>query len=112
MYAWCMRAAGWIVETATKGDDALLVASTFEPDVIVIDVRLPTVDGIEATRWLKASDVMKEIPVVACSGVGLARADTLARQAGCEEFVAKSCSPEELRAILEHLVTRPNVSSP
>src|SRR5258708_30085721 len=53
MYAWCMRAAGWIVETAADGADALLLAPVFEPDVIVMDLHLPTVDGIEATRRLK-----------------------------------------------------------
>jgi two-component system cell cycle response regulator DivK len=112
MYAWCLRAAGWIVETAADGDGALLLASTFEPNVIVMDVRLPTVDGIEATRCLKASDLTKGIPIVACSGLDWPWADSLARQAGCEEFVAKPCSPEELRTLLDHLVARPRASTP
>jgi CheY-like chemotaxis protein len=110
MYAWCLRAAGWIVETASDGAEALLVASAFEPNVIVMDVRPPSVDGLEATRWLKASDLTKEIPVVACSGCDWPWADSLARRAGCEEFVAKPCAPEELRALLEDLVKRPRTT--
>lgn len=107
MYAWCMRAAGWIVEGAADGAEALLLAPAFEPDVIVMDLRLPVVDGIEATRRLKANDITRDISVVACSGIDLAQAEALARQAGCDEFVAKPCPPEDLRVLLENLVTGP-----
>jgi CheY-like chemotaxis protein len=111
MYAWCLRAAGWVVEGATDGADALLIAHVFEPDVIVMDLRLPTIDGLEATRRLKASEATRDTPVVACSGFDLGQAEALARQAGCEEFVAKPCLPDDLRALLENLVRRPWGSS-
>lgn len=110
MYAWCMRAAGWTVEGAANGEEAVLVATLTDPDVIVMDLRLPVVDGLEATRRLKASDVTRDIPIVGCSGVDVAEAEALARQAGCEEFVAKPCSPEDLRVLLDNLVARPSGS--
>lgn len=107
MYAWCLRAAGWVVEGVTSGEDALLAARWFEPNVIVMDLRLPVVDGLEATRRLKACDATRAIPVVAFSGFDLERADGLARQAGCDAFVAKPCAPDDLRMLLEILLTRP-----
>ncbi len=107
LYAWSLRAAGWIVEGVASGEDALLAARLFEPNVIVMDLRLPVVDGLEATRRLKASDVTKDIPVVAFSGFDLEQADRLARQAGCDAFVAKPCAPDDLRALLEKLLTPP-----
>jgi two-component system cell cycle response regulator DivK len=107
LYAWSLRAAGWIVECVASGEDALLAAPLFEPDVIVMDLRLPVVDGLEATRRLKASDLTRDIPVVAFSGFDVEQSDSLARQAGCDTFVAKPCPPDDLRAELERLVMRP-----
>jgi CheY-like chemotaxis protein len=107
MYAWCFRAAGWIVEGVASGEDALLAARWFGPDVIVMDLRLPVVDGLEATRRLKASDATRAIPVVGFSGFDLEHADGLARQAGCDAFLAKPCAPDDLRTLLERLLRRP-----
>jgi CheY-like chemotaxis protein len=106
LYAWCLRAAGWIVEGVASGEDALLAARLFEPDVNVMDLRLPVIDGLEATRQPKSSDVTRDIPIVACSGFDLERAENLARQAGCDAFVAKPCAPDDLRALVERLLTR------
>lgn len=106
MYAWCMRAAGWIVEAVANGEEALFLTPAFEPDVIVMDLRLPVIDGLQATRRLKANEATGHIPVVACSGLDWARVEALARQAGCDAFVAKPCQPEELRAVVEDLVRR------
>jgi two-component system cell cycle response regulator DivK len=106
MYAWCMRAAGWIVEGVANGEAALLVAPTFGPDIIVMDLYLPSLGGIEATRRLKADAATRDTPIVACSGVDRRRVETLALLVGCEEFVAKPCLPERLRAVLERVLSR------
>jgi two-component system cell cycle response regulator DivK len=106
MYAWCMRAAGWLVWTVTDGEQALSIASQVAPDVIVMDLRLPVIDGVEATRALKTDPDTRHIPVVGCSGVGGGHSEVLAREAGCDEFVAKPCPPEDLRALLEGLVAK------
>jgi two-component system cell cycle response regulator DivK len=105
MYAWCMRAAGWLVWAVTDGEQALSIASQIVPDVIVMDLRLPVIDGLDATRLLKANPATKHIPVVGCSGV-VGGADALAKEAGCDEFVAKPCPPEDLRELLEDVVTK------
>jgi DNA-binding response OmpR family regulator len=101
---WCLRAAGWVVEAVTNGADALLVADTFEPDVIVMDLRLPVIGGIEATRQLRRAARTKHVPIVVCTAVDPVPAEILAREAGCDEFVPKPCTPEELLVVLEDLL--------
>ena len=105
MYAWCMRASGWHVATVPDGVEAIAAASTFKPDVIVMDLRLPLVDGVDAIRCLRADALTAAIPIVACTGAGRASAEAEARAAGCDEFVEKPCPPDELCALLERLVT-------
>ncbi len=105
LYAWIMRAAGWQVETATNGLEALVKASVTQPDVIVMDVNLPVLDGIAATRRLKADERTAHIPVVACSALDLTHSDEVV-SAGFDELVAKPCTPEGLRDIVEKLVGR------
>jgi CheY-like chemotaxis protein len=105
-----MRAAGWVVEAVANGEEALFLTPAFEPDVIVMDLRLPVVDGLQATRRLKANEATGHIPIVACSGIDWTRAEALARQAGCDAFVAKPCLPEDLRTLVEDLVRRESSS--
>ena len=110
MYAWSMRAAGWLVEEAANGEAALYAAALFEPDVIVMDLRLPVLDGIEATRRLKETELTRHIPIVACSALDRAAAD--AKNAGCSAFVPKPCPPEDLRALVESLARNRGPSDP
>ena len=106
MYAWCLRASGWVVEEASAGDEALLLAGQFEPDAIVMDLRLPVLGGLEAIRRLKRDEGVKHIPILACTGFDPLRAESTARDAGCDAFVSKPCEPEKLRILLESLIGR------
>jgi DNA-binding response OmpR family regulator len=108
MYAWCMRAAGWVVEEAGDGEPTLSIAATFKPHVIVIDLQLPVLDGLETTRRLRRDPATDGITIVACTGMDPVKGESLARDAGCDEFVTKPCSPENLRALLEDLLSGPN----
>ena len=103
LYAWCMRAAGWLVAAVPTAEDALTIVAALAPDVIVMDLRLPVIDGLEATRRLKADPDVRHIPVVAVSGIERRQGEVLATEAGCEVFLPKPCSPEHLRALLENL---------
>jgi two-component system cell cycle response regulator DivK len=106
MYAWCMRAGGWFVEAVADGAEALVVAPLLEPDVIVMDLRLPVLGGLEAIRRLKSEEDTKHIPIVAISGVDRNDGEIEAKAAGCDEFVAKPCHPETLRKLVETLAAR------
>jgi CheY-like chemotaxis protein len=105
--AWCLRAGGWLVEETSTGEETLFVACTFFPDVVVIDVRLPGVDGMEVIRRIKRDVTTKDILIVAyASGEAsqLAEQEKLARLAGCDDFTLRSGTPEGLRALLDDLV--------
>jgi two-component system cell cycle response regulator DivK len=103
MYAWCMRAAGWIVAEATDGLEALTVAAAFAPHAIVMDLHLPNVHGLDAIRKLRADDACKGIPIIACTGIPRRDMEIEALAAGCDAFVRKPFSPEEMCDLLEEI---------
>lgn len=104
LYGWCMRAAGWVVGTASNGAEAVLVASVFAPDVIVMDLEMPVLGGIEAIRRLKSDEETSDVPIVALTAYADEANRTAARAAGIVEFLAKPYEPDELRALLERTV--------
>ena len=96
MYSEYLQFAGFDVVEAANGMEALQSAVEHEPDIILMDLSLPVMDGWEATRRLKADDRTKAIPVVALTGHALAGISEGARKAGCDAFVTKPCLPEDL----------------
>ncbi len=104
LYAWCMRAAGWLVEAVPDGEDAIFVAAVLAPDVIVMEIRLPVAGALEAIRRLKRDDETRYVPIVAISEAHRGIGEVDARAAGCDAFVAKPFKPEALRELLEAMV--------
>jgi two-component system, cell cycle response regulator DivK len=105
MYAECLGAVGFGVIEAGTGEEAITKAKDLRPDLIVMDVSLPGLDGWSATRALKTDERTKAIPVLALTGHARADAHDTARQAGCDAFLIKPCLPEtmlgEVRRLLE-----------
>ena len=102
----CLRAAGWVVGTVATGAEALVTAWIFEPDLIVVDLNLPFVDGLDAIRSLKSDEQTTHVPIVAITAHDPAGSESDARAAGCDDFVAKPCEPDALREIAERFVRR------
>ena len=96
MYAEYLQFSGFRVAEARNGNEAVSQAFDLKPDLILMDLSLPGMDGWEATRVLKADDRTKHIPVVALTGHALAGASEGARKAGCDSFVTKPCLPDDL----------------
>jgi two-component system cell cycle response regulator DivK len=99
MYAELLAYAGYDVVEARDGAEAIEKAHAVLPDLIIMDLSLPVLDGWEATRRLKHDDRTTHIPVLALSGhapEGLAGLSEGARDAGCDGFLSKPCSPERL----------------
>lgn len=96
MYCEYLQFSGFRTAEAKTGVEALKEAASALPDLILMDLSLPEMDGWEATRRLKASAKTKHIPVVALTGHALAGHSESAREAGCDSFVAKPCLPEDL----------------
>jgi len=96
MYAEYLQFSGFRVAEARNGNEAVERAFALKPDLILMDLSLPGMDGWEATRQLKADERTKHIPVVALTGHALAGASEGARKAGCDSFVTKPCLPDDL----------------
>ena len=96
MYAEYLQFSGFRVAEARNGNEAVAQARSLKPDLILMDLSLPGMDGWEATRVLKADAATKHIPIVALTGHALAGASEGARKAGCDSFVTKPCLPDDL----------------
>jgi two-component system, cell cycle response regulator DivK len=96
MYAAYLQFSGYRVAEATNGVEAIEKTLELLPDIILMDLALPKMDGWEATRRLKTDERTKHIPIVALTGHALAGYAEGARQAGCDAFVTKPCLPDAL----------------
>ncbi len=96
MYAEYLQFSGFDVVEAANGMEALQRALETSPDIILMDLSLPVMDGWEATRRLKSDERTAGIPVVALTGHALAGISEGAKKAGCDAFVTKPCLPEDL----------------
>ncbi len=104
MYTECLGHAGYGVIEAENGLEAVEKARDTRPDLIVMDLSLPVLDGWEATRRLKSDPRTKEIRVIMLTGHGLAEHARGAEQAGCDAFLVKPCLPGDLLAKVEGML--------
>jgi two-component system, cell cycle response regulator DivK len=102
IYAMYLRAAGCQVFTANDGRAAIDKTSTLWPDIIVMDLAMPRLDGWEAIRQLHESSWTRQIPIIAVSAVPISR--ETAFEAGCDAYLTKPCDPQilwsQIRAML------------
>jgi CheY-like chemotaxis protein len=104
MYAAYLQFSGYRVAEATNGVEAVQKAFELMPDIILMDLALPKMDGWEATRRLKSDERTKHIPIVALTGHALAGHAEGARRAGCDSFVTKPCLPDALVAEIQKML--------
>jgi len=96
MYRDYLEFSGFVVYTAGDGFAAIALAKEHDPDLILMDLSLPGLDGWEATRRLKADASTQHITIVALSAHALSAEGERARDAGCDGFIAKPCLPPDL----------------
>ena len=104
MYAAYLQFSGFDVAEATNGLEAIEKAQQLLPDIILMDLALPRLDGWEATRRLKKDAQTRDIPIVALTGHALPGHAEGAQQAGCDAFVTKPCLPDALVAEIKRLL--------
>jgi len=104
MYAAYLQFSGYDVAEAANGVEAIEKARELLPDIVLMDLALPRMDGWEATRRLKSDPKTKDIPVVALTGHALAGHAEGAREAGCDAFVTKPCLPDALVVEIKRLL--------
>jgi CheY-like chemotaxis protein len=105
MYAAYLTFSGFRVAEATNGVEAIEKTVELLPDIILMDLALPRMDGWEATRRLKMDERTKHIPIVALTGHALAGHAEGARQAGCDAFVTKPCLPDALVTEIQRMLS-------
>jgi two-component system cell cycle response regulator DivK len=91
---------GYDVIEADNGVDGVNAAENFLPDLILMDIQLPGIDGYEATRRIRANPETRKIPIIVMTSYALSGDDMKALEAGCDAYVAKPFSP---RAILSKI---------
>ena len=104
MYAEYLQYSGFRVAEARNGNEAVAQARSLKPDLILMDLSLPGMDGWTATRTLKGDARTCAIPVVALTGNARTDAPTAAREAGCDAFLIKPCLPEDMVATVRRVM--------
>ncbi len=93
-----LSSAGYGVIKAVTGDEGVAMAASEAPDLILMDIQLPGLDGYEATRRIKANAALRHIPVIAVTSYALDGEETKAEEAGCDAYFSKPVSPRVLLA--------------
>ena len=100
-----LEAQGYDLLEAREGPSALGLARAHRPDLIVMDIQLPSISGLEVTRWLKEDPELAHIPVVAVTAFAMKGDEARILQGGCEAYIAKPISVgrflETIRRLLE-----------
>jgi two-component system cell cycle response regulator DivK len=99
-----LTSAGYKITEAATGEDGVRLAAAEPPDLILMDIDLPGIDGYEATRRVKDHPALRSVPVVAVTSYALSGDDAKAFAAGCDAYVAKPFSPRALLAKVRELV--------
>jgi len=87
-----LEAHGYAILQTRDGMEALKMARDHHPDLILMDIQLPEVSGLEVTKWIKEDDTLKEIPVVAVTAFAMKGDEEKIREGGCEAYIAKPIS--------------------
>jgi two-component system cell cycle response regulator DivK len=99
-----LGSAGFEVLEATTGEEAVAQAAAAVPDLILMDIQLPGIDGYEATRRIKATEALRRIPLIVVTSYALSGDDAKALAAGADAYVAKPFSPRALlTTVRQHL---------
>ena len=87
-----IEASGYETVRTRNGLEALDLARAHRPDLILMDIQLPEVSGLEVTRWLKADEELKSIPVIAITAFAMKGDEERIREGGCEAYMSKPIS--------------------
>jgi two-component system cell cycle response regulator DivK len=99
-----LTSVGYEIIEAVTGDEGVEMAGAHTPDLILMDIQLPGLDGYEAMRRIKADPALHQIPIIAVTSYALSGDDLKAQQAGCDAYVSKPFSPRVLLAKIREFV--------
>ena len=99
-----LSALGYEVIEATDGEQALAKVAETLPDLVLLDIMMPKIDGLEVVRRLKADKNLPFIPVIAVTSYALSGDEEKARAAGCDGYIAKPYSPRQMLAKVREVI--------
>jgi two-component system cell cycle response regulator DivK len=99
-----LASAGYQLIEAVDGESGVALAAQHKPDLILMDIQLPVLDGYEASRRIKANPDLRTIPIIAVTSYALSGDEAKAMEAGCDGYVAKPFSPRQLLAKIAELI--------
>jgi two-component system, cell cycle response regulator DivK len=99
-----LSAAGYDMIEAHDGAEGVARASEHKPDLILMDIQMPVMDGYEATRRIRANPELKSIPIVAVTSYALSGDEEKTRAAGCDGYIAKPYSPRQMLAKVREIL--------
>jgi two-component system cell cycle response regulator DivK len=99
-----LSTAAYEMTEAENGEQALAAVAKQRPDLILMDIQMPVLDGYEATRRIKADPAFRDIPIIVVTSYALSGDEVKARAAGCDDFVPKPFSPRQLLARIRKLL--------
>ncbi|MCA1621206.1 MAG: response regulator [Acidobacteria bacterium] len=97
-----LESEGYQVTEATTGKDAVRIAAEAAPELILMDISLPLLDGLSATRQIRAEEALREVPIIAVSAYHTARRRAI--RAGCSDLIGKPIDVEELKAAVRQAI--------
>jgi two-component system cell cycle response regulator DivK len=100
-----LTSAGYEIIEAENGQEALDVVARERPNLILMDIQLPVLDGYEATRRIKADPELRAIPIIVITSYALSGDESKARAAGCDAYVTKPFSPRAVLAKIREYVS-------
>ena len=87
-----LETRGYNVVQTRNGMEALKLARQHNPDLIIMDIQLPEISGLEVTKWIKEEDALKAIPIIAVTAFAMKGDEEKIRESGCEAYIAKPMS--------------------
>ena len=100
-----LEAHGYFTLQTKDGVEALRMARTHRPDLILMDIQLPEVSGLEVTKWLKEDDELRSIPVIAVTAFAMKGDEQKIRDGGCEAYIAKPISVASFMNTVERFLS-------
>jgi two-component system cell cycle response regulator DivK len=107
LYSTCLRSSGYEVIEAATGMEAVALARSASPDLILMDLLLPGMDGWQATAELKGDPRLRHVPIVALTAHALSDERERIARLGCDAFLAKPCLPPDLIRTVDRILGRP-----
>ena len=107
IYSTILRHSGYAVVEARDGQAGIDAAKKEHPGLILMDVSIPVIDGLEATRRLKADPDTRDIPIIALTAHALASDQQKAIEAGCDSYIAKPAEPRAVVAAVREYLGEP-----